>query len=50
MSNNEKPKWSKIVKLFLEFLIAALVAWFGSSCSLSAKNLSIIIPGVYTER
>lgn len=24
---------AKIVKLFLEFLIAAVVAWFGASCT-----------------
>lgn len=28
---------AKIVKLFLEFLIAAVVAWFGASCSSRVK-------------
>lgn len=33
MENETKGKTiAKIVKLFLEFLIAAVVAWFGSSC------------------
>lgn len=35
MANSEdKSKVvAKIVKLFLEFLIAAVVAWFGASCT-----------------
>lgn len=32
-NDNDKSKViAKIVKLFLEFLIAAVVAWFGASC------------------
>lgn len=34
MSNDKKSgNWVKIIKLFLEFLLAAIVAWFGGSCS-----------------
>lgn len=33
MANEDKKGViAKIIKLFLEFLIAALVAWFGGSC------------------
>lgn len=33
-NENDKGKViAKIVKLFLEFLIAAVVAWFGASCT-----------------
>lgn len=33
MSTTEKKSpWPKIIKLFLEFLIAALTAFFASSC------------------
>lgn len=32
-SSETKDKIIKVVKLFLEFLLAAVVAWFGASCS-----------------
>lgn len=34
MANEESKSktWFKVIKLFLEFLIAALTAWFASSC------------------
>lgn len=38
MANDDKKNvWAKIIKLFLEFLIAALVAWFGSGCVRNIK-------------
>ena len=38
-SNDKKGVIAKIIKLFLEFLIAALVAWFGSGCVRKVKPI-----------
>lgn len=32
MSEDKKNPWPKVIKLFLEFLIAAITAFFAASC------------------
>lgn len=42
-NENDKSKViAKIVKLFLEFLIAAVVAWFGASCTNVVKSSNVV--------
>lgn len=48
MSNEKKTiPWGKLVKLFLEFLLAAVVAIFGSCTARSIRAGSVVVPSYF---
>lgn len=48
MSNDKKNiPWGKLVKLFLEFLLAAVVAIFGSCTARSIRAGSVVVPSYF---
>lgn len=50
MSEEKKSiPWGKIIKLFLEFLLAAIVAIFGSCTARSVRSQRVVLPSYFVR-